>query len=129
MPSDPYRSPSSEPSAPTERPAKRFNLFAAILIFVFAVVSNLALRGLSGRYASLFEDFGSELPVLTQAFLPDSGLYFVFPLLCALGFAVRWAAPRFAAPVFITCGVGSALMVPMFFFAMYLPIFSMGAVV
>ena len=104
-------------------------LTVAIVSTVFTVGVHAVLLVLSFPYAELFADFGADVPLATQLFLPYSIMYFVLPAVCVIAlmaWLVSWYAP---ITFYIVAAALSVLMVPAFLFAVYVPVFRWGNVV
>ena len=92
-------------------------------------ILHIVLLLVATRFAEIFEGFGAQLPFLTQAFLPGSIVYFIIPTATLLAYAARYFNFGPTRAIFLGLSIASALFLPVFIIAMYLPIIRLGAVV
>ena len=122
--SNPYHPPNTSNSG-SSKPGQ-LQLTVAIVSTVFTVGVHAVLLVLSFPYATLFADFGADVPFATQLFLPYSIVYFVLPAVCVIALMARlvsWYAPT---TLYIVVAALSVLMIPAFLFAVYFPVFRIG---
>jgi hypothetical protein len=108
----------------------RFDPFTiAGMCAVGAVCSlNLSLGLFYGRtFAAMFRDFGSELPAITVLELSPVWHLGWAAVLTTAAFAVPFLAAQRATRLLVLAGllVASAILVALFFFGMYSPIFAL----
>ena len=83
----------------------------------------------AGKFQSVFDGFGAQLPLLTRAFLPGAPTYYIIAIVSLIAYLSRhyqWFPTRMP---FILFGLCAMIEGPVFVIAMYLPIFQLGAVV
>ena len=125
----PYEKPNSPLNTNGKSPLVQTSHFASISISIFSVLIHFFLLRVALQFEEVFVGFGAKLPILTQAFMPGSILYYILPGMCLLTYAARWFIAASANNLFVAYGVVSGLMVPTFIVAMYLPIFQLGTLV
>lgn len=96
------------------------------VLTILTVTVHITLILTSLGYAELFQGIGGPLPLLTQFFLPNFMLYFVLPTISVLALIYGFTRRRVSTSVYVVCAVISALMVPTFVYAMYLPVWQLG---
>lgn len=129
MSTHPYHSPEPDLNTGDSGGRAPISTAAASVISVVTWLLHLAFAWVALRLGKIFEEFGAELPALTQLFLPGSWIYYVFPILCVIAYVGRWLNVGPSRLLFLICFIGSTMLVPVFIIAMYLPIIKMGDVV
>jgi len=111
-------------------------LLTSGLLAAFSVYAALRTPTLMADFRGLFEGFGAEIPPFTKFVLNAPNLWWVIATPAAIVFA--WIARRsFVTPAerekmrraVIACVVFSAAVYGIAVYALYMPIFKMGAVV
>ena len=117
-------------------PVPTGDIVRAIVMAALALAVGITMRTASGKFTTLFADFGAELPALTR-FMMDGvqfAPYLALPLFLP-GIVLLLRRHSYTVNprrLVVAAGVGFALYAiafGVFLYAMYLPIFRLGATV
>lgn len=118
--------PSSAPESPLGQAASRLLLVMALCM---SVIAALVPTFVVPHFAAMHDNFGVDLPFITRIVVDYTLLFWAIPVITLL---IWWLWPkRTQAKILALAFSGAALLglIPLLIFALYLPIFRLGAVV